>query len=56
MWQVWDDVTKAADTLLDTLTTDQPGTYQEQDTQALVTRVNLILVHGNPNLATSASI
>jgi hypothetical protein len=56
MWLVWHDVTKAADTLPDTLTADQQGTYLEQNTQAMDTHVNLMLDHDNPDLATSASI
>jgi len=35
MWQVWDDITGAADTFLDTVTTDQLGTFLEQDTVAV---------------------
>jgi len=35
MWQVWRDVTKAADPFLDTVTTDLLETHLEQDTKAL---------------------
>ena len=35
MWQVWDDITEVADTFLDTVTTDQLGTFLEQDTKAV---------------------
>ncbi len=35
MWQVWGDVTEAADTFLDTVTKDQLGTYLEQNTNAV---------------------
>jgi len=35
IWRVWDDITEAADTFLDTVTTDQLGTYLEQNTKAV---------------------
>ena len=35
IWQVWDDIIEAADTFLDTVTTDQLGTYLEQNTKAV---------------------
>jgi len=34
MWQVWEDITKAADTFLDTVTTDQLDIHLEQRTRA----------------------
>ena len=35
MWQVWHDITNAADTFLDTVTMDQLGTHLEQNTKAV---------------------
>ena len=35
MWQVWKDITAAADTFLDKVTADHLGTYLEQTTQAV---------------------
>ena len=35
IWRAWDDITEAADTFLDTVTTDQLETYLEQDTKAV---------------------
>ena len=35
MWDVWDDITKAADPFLDTVTADQLETHLEQDIKAV---------------------
>jgi hypothetical protein len=35
MWQVWNDITEAADTFLATVTADQFGTHLEQNTKAV---------------------
>jgi len=35
IWQVWKDVTEAADTFLDTVTADQLETYLEQDIETV---------------------
>ena len=35
MWQVWRDITQAADPFLDTVSEDQLGTHLEQTTQAV---------------------
>ena len=45
-WQVWDDITKAADTFLDTLTADQLDTYLEQSTKTVK---DAAFVPGNVN-------
>ena len=35
MWQVWQDITAAADTFLDSVTEDQLVVYLEQDTKSV---------------------
>lgn len=46
MWQIWQEIVRAADPFLDTVTGDQLGTYLEQDTRAVK---ESLFVYGQAN-------